>query len=282
MKRSFLEEIIAHKRDEVRKSKRRVSERDLIGAIEARGPGRSLAAVLRPSDPMTVNIIAEIKRASPSKGLFRADLDAGRLAAAYETAGAAAISVLTDRDFFKGSAEDLKAARKATGLPVLRKDFIISEYQILEAAAWGADAVLLIARILDRTQLKDYLGVCMQFGLDALVEVHSREDLDIIHGTGAVLIGINNRNLATFKTDIRQAISLAPLLSPGQIPVAASGIAAPDDVRRNLDAGIGSFLVGESLVQSDDVNAAMASLLMAGNESTQSWVMEGKRCRTPK
>jgi indole-3-glycerol phosphate synthase len=266
MQPSFLEKIMAHKQDEVRRSRQLLPERDLFAAIGATGSRRSLVQAVRPSGPFSVNIIAEIKRASPSKGLFRADLDAGSLAAEYEAAGAVALSVLTDRIFFKGSAEDLKAARAATGLPVLRKDFIISAYQIVEAAAWGADAVLLIARILDRVQLGHYLKVCSEFRLDALVEVHSQGEIDEIRDSGAVLIGINNRNLATFETDIRQTLALAPLLSPGQIPVAASGINSPDDIRRNLDAGINSFLIGESLVRSPDVKGDMASLLEAGTK----------------
>ena len=261
MKATFLEQIVAHKKKEVQDARVRVSEQDLLEAANAVKQRESLARALRPAQ---VNIIAEIKRASPSKGLFRPDLDAARLAAAYEAAGAAAISVLTDARFFRGSAEDLKAAKKATRLPILRKDFLVSSYQVMEAAAWGADAVLLIARILSAGQIRDYLSLCAEFDMEALVEIHTLADLKKVLPTRAMLVGINNRDLTTFETDTRRAIDLARQLNPGQIPVAASGIAGPDDVRRNAAAGLTNFLVGESLVRAGSVRRHMAALLAAG------------------
>ena len=261
MEATFLERIVAHKQKEVQDAKARVPERDLMAAARAITHRQSLARALRSH---RVNIIAEIKRASPSKGFFRPDLDAARLAADYESAGAAAISVLTDHRFFKGSAEDLMAAKRATGLPILRKDFLVSSYQVAEAAAWGADAVLLIARILSKDQIGAYLSLCAELNMEALVEVHTEADLKKLEPAGAVLVGINNRDLTTFETDIRRAMDLARCLAPGQIPVAASGIAGPDDIRRNVAAGLRNFLVGESLVRSENVRLHMEALLAAG------------------
>ena len=266
MSASFLESIVAHKHKEVHDARARISEQRLLAAACAIKSRRSLVRALRPQDPPGVNIVAEIKRASPSKGLFRPDLDAARLAASYEAAGAAAISVLTDHHFFKGSAEDLMVAKKATRLPVLRKDFLVSAYQVIEAAAWGADAVLLIARILSTEQIRDYLSLCAEFDMDALVEVHSEADLKKVRPTKACLIGINNRDLATFETDIQRAMDLARRLAPDQIPVVASGIAQPEDVRRNAAVGLRNFLVGESLVRSDNVGRHMETLRAAGGE----------------
>ena len=261
MEPTFLEKIVAHKQEEVNAAKMRVSEEHLVEAAQAAKSRRSLASALRTPG---VNIIAEIKRASPSKGLFRPDLDAARLAAAYADAGAAAISVLTDYHFFKGSAEDLMAAKKETCLPILRKDFLVSSYQVLEAAAWGADAVLLIARILDPQQIRDYLSLCTEFNMEALVEIHTEADLKKVQQTKACLIGINNRDLTTFETDIERAMDLARRLGPDQIPVAASGISGPEDVRRNVTAGLRNFLVGETLVRSDNVRQHMKTLREAG------------------
>ena len=158
------------------------------------------------------------------------------------------------------------AAKKTTGLPILRKDFLVSSYQVMEAAAWGADAVLLIARILSTEQVRNYLALCAEFNMEALVEVHNEADLKKVQATKAVLIGINNRDLTTFKTDIQRAMDLARRLTPDQIPVAASGIARPDDVRRNVAAGLNNFLVGESLVRADDVRQYMKTLRTAGEE----------------
>ena len=169
--------------------------------------------------------------------------------------------MLTDRDFFQGSPEDLIAARQAVHLPVLRKDFLISDYQVYESGAMGADAVLLICRILSRPQLSDLLSLSRSLGMDALVEIHTLEDLEMVQGSNARLIGINNRNLATFDTDIRTAMAMAQRLSPGQIPVAASGIAGIADVQANLAQGVFNFLIGESLVRADNPTRRLAALL---------------------
>lgn len=263
MSASFLEKIVAYKNKEVHEARERIPKKRLLEAAGAVKDRLSLASALQGA---SVHIIAEIKRASPSKGIFRPDLDAAQLATSYEEAGASAISVLTDHQFFQGSPEDLMAAKKATGLPILCKDFLVSSYQVMEAAAWGADAVLLIARILSSDQIRDYLSLCSEFGMEALVEVHTEADLKKVQPFKVVLIGINNRDLTTFETDIQRAMDLVQCLTPDQIPVAASGIANPDDVRRNLANGISNFLVGESLVRADNVRGHMAALLAAGSD----------------
>ncbi len=254
----FLTKIIEHKEQEIERARALVPEARLREQAESRQDRRPFFENLkRPG----VNIIAEIKRASPSKGDIRIDLDAAGLAKAYEKGGAAALSVLTDKTFFKGSAEDLKTARAATSLPVLRKDFLISEYQIYEAAAMGADAALLIARCLSPSRLKDLAALARQLNLDTLVEIHSEEDLASAAGAGAELIGINNRNLQTFETDLDIAMRLASMLLPNQVPVAASGIRDRKDIENNLEFGLHNFLIGETLVRSDDPEGLVRSLI---------------------
>ncbi|MFI4910633.1 MAG: indole-3-glycerol phosphate synthase TrpC [Sedimentisphaeraceae bacterium JB056] len=197
-----------------------------------------------------INIIAEIKRASPSKGDICIDLDPAKMAESYEKGGAAAISVLTEPDFFKGSIDDLKAVKAAVEIPVLRKDFIISEYQIYESAAIGADAILLIVRCLELNQLRDFMRLADSLSLDCLVEVYSEDDVKKAIDAEATFIGINNRNLKNFDTSIKHAISISSLLKGFQTPVAASGIESPVDIELNKAYGISNFLVGESIVRS--------------------------------
>ncbi len=256
----FLTRIVEYKKEEIATAKTRIPESGLREKSRHIQNKRSFRQKLAMPDHSGVNIIAEIKRASPSKGIICAGLDAARQAAAYEEGGAAAISVLTDRHFFNGSPSDLAAARQATTLPVLRKDFLISSYQIFESGALGADAVLLIVRILSESQLHDYLALCRELKLDALVEVHCREDLDTALRAGAHLIGINNRNLTSFETDTQTAATLACELGPDQVAVAASGICDRKDIENGLKAGIYNFLIGESLVRASDP-AAMLQVL---------------------
>ncbi len=258
--KDFLSVIVESKKGEVAAARKQVPEKELQGLLPGREERRSFLNALETPGPSGVNIIAEIKRASPSKGAICPDLDPGTLAKAYEEGGAAALSVLTDGPHFQGSADDLKKARAATALPVLRKDFLISAYQIYEAAAMGADAVLLIARILSRQQLRDLLHLAHELHMDALVEIHSEEDYAAAHNAKARLIGINNRNLATFDTDIRTAMHLAGLLQAGEIPVAASGIGSREDIVSATAAGIRNFLIGESLVRARDAAAFLREL----------------------
>ena len=257
----ILTQIVARKKEEIVENRRQNPQAQLREAAENRSDIRPFYDVLKHPGSQGANIIAEIKRASPSKGPLRIDLDPATLARAYAAGGAAALSVLTDRDFFKGSPEDLMAARQAVPLPVLRKDFLINDYQVYESGAMGADAILLICRILSREQLADLLALSRSLGMEALVEIHTPDDLEMVQTSGARLVGINNRNLATFDTDIRTAMSMAQRLSTEQIPVAASGIEGIDDVQANLTQGVFNFLIGESLVRADNPAARLASLL---------------------
>ncbi|MEE9495247.1 MAG: indole-3-glycerol phosphate synthase TrpC, partial [Desulfobacterales bacterium] len=181
----------------------------------------------------------------------------------YESGGAAALSVLTDQPHFKGSIDDLKSARESTILPVLRKDFLISSYQIFESAVMGSDALLLITRILDTKQLKDYLDICNELQMDALVEIHSEKDLEKATLAGAGLIGINNRNLRSFETDIQTSIRMKSLLEPDQVAVAASGIRSREEIEKLRNSGIWNFLIGESLVRAENPRDFLKSLLGA-------------------
>lgn len=256
----FLSKIIIHKKEEVAGARRKKPLTALREQVSAARSHRPFFGALEHPGPSTVNIIAEIKRASPSRGPLCPDLDPAAIAAMYAKGGAAALSVLTDKTFFKGGLEDLKAARAACSLPVLRKDFMVSSYQIYESAVAGADAVLLIVRVLTGRQLADYLALCRELSLDALVEVHAADELETATAAGARLIGINNRNLVSFDTDIGHAISLAGRFSRHQVAVAASGITGRGDIQKNLAAGIFNFLIGESLVKSPDPVALLQTL----------------------
>jgi indole-3-glycerol phosphate synthase len=249
MENDFLTKIIERKKEEIIETKTRISEKELRRKALTIQDKRSFSQKLKQPG---INIIAEIKRASPSKGPINMDLDPIHLAKAYEKGGAAALSVLTEKHFFKGSLEDFKLARKATSLPVLRKDFIISEYQLYESAVLGADAILLIARCLSENLLNELIALSNELKMDVLVEIHTAYDLEIATRAGAELIGINNRNLQTFETDISIAMHLVSLLKDYQLPVAASGIRNREDIEKNLNFGLNNFLIGESLVKAPD------------------------------
>jgi indole-3-glycerol phosphate synthase len=249
MVKDILSKIIEDKKQEVTAAKQHIPESFLRGKAFAPRKRRPFLKKLEQPGPSGINIIAEIKRASPSKGDIRANLNPKIYAEQYEKGGAAALSVLTDEPYFKGSHEDFKIARETTTLPVLRKDFLISAYQIFESAVMEADAVLLIVRILDQQQLKDYLSLCNELKMDALVEVHSEADIEKAGFAGARLIGINNRNLQSFETDIEIAIRMKSLLNTDQIAVAASGIRTRKDIEKIKDSEIWNFLIGESLVR---------------------------------
>lgn len=246
MAEDILSRIVEKKKAEIAASQARLPESELRDRLKSDQDRRPF---LKKFESPGVNIIAEIKRASPSKGDICPDLNPAAYAAAYEQGGAVALSVLTDESFFKGSVEDLKKAREATALPVLRKDFLISEYQFYESAALGADAALLIVRILSQTQLEDYLKLCKELNLDALVEVHSEKEIEAATRAGARLVGINNRNLRSFETNIETAARMVSFLEPHQIPVAESGIRNRSDIEALGDSGIHNFLIGESLVR---------------------------------
>ena len=248
----FLSKILDHKKDEVRAAAQRIPEKVLRQEAEkSKGRRPFIERLVRPG-PLGMNVIAEIKRASPSKGKIRENADPAEYARKYELGGAAAISVLTDKNSFGGSPEDLKKVKSACVLPVLRKDFLISSYQVYESAIIGADAVLLIVRALLPQSLRDLISLCESIGLDALVEVHDESEYEIAEKAGARLIGINNRNLRTFETDISTSIYLAGRIASGHVLVAESGIHTRSDIERLIDAGISNFLIGESLMRSED------------------------------
>ncbi len=246
---SFLDQILSAKHAEIAAARRLRPQAELECLAAKREDFRGLAASLaRPG----VRVIAEIKRASPSLGDIRPDLHPGDLAAAYQDGGAAALSVLTEPAFFKGSAQDLQRARRVVDLPVLRKDFILDPYQVYETAAMGADAMLLIVRILDDDQLASLYSLAHGIGLECLVEIHDEADAQRILELAPPLVGINNRDLAHFHTDTTQAARIAALLPQGSAPVAASGIHSADDIQRALSSGLRRFLVGEALVRAPD------------------------------
>jgi len=252
---SFLEKILASKRDEIARAKAHLSRVQIERLAAARRDSpRGFAAAL---DAPGVRVIAELKRASPSRGDIRADLDPAATARAYADGGAAALSVLTEPAFFKGSAADLRQARDATSLPVLRKDFIIDPYQVYESAALHADAILLIVRILDDDTLHALYTLARSLGLDVLTEVFDEHDAARARTLGATPVGINNRDLDRFETDVNHAARLAACLSPDTAVVALSGIRTLDDIRQTLAGGIRRFLVGEALVRQSDPAATL-------------------------
>ncbi len=221
-------------------------------------PARDFAGALRGGEK--VSVIAEIKRKSPSAGWLNRELNPAGQASVYAHGGASAISVLTDEEYFGGSREDLESARGAVEVPVLRKDFIVDPVQVYEARAMGADAVLLIVRILEGDQLSELLTAAEDLGLAALVEIHDGAELDRALAAGARVIGINNRDLTTFETDLAVAESLAPRVPADRVVVGESGIHGPEDVDRLGAAGVDAVLVGESLVRAADAMDAVANL----------------------
>ncbi len=264
---TILDRILAAKREEVAARRARVP----LAELEARrrdlpAPRDFAGALARPAGSDArgrsgpVRFIAEIKRASPSRGRLRDPFDPMALARAYESGGARALSVLTDGPFFQGSLEDLRGARAATGLPVLRKDFLLDPYQVAEARAAGADAVLLIVRALPGDLLRRLLEVAEAWGIPALVEVHSREELDRALTAGARLLGINNRDLETFQTDLGVSLALLAEVPADRIAVSESGIAAREDAERLRQAGADALLVGEGLLRHADVTEALRRL----------------------
>ncbi len=252
----ILARIVARKREEL--AGLSASEAELETRAEARPRDRQgFLPALRSRAPA---IIAEIKQASPSKGLLSHDFQPARTARQYQTGGAAALSVLTDHDFFQGGLDDLASARAAVSLPVLRKDFTIHKLQILEAAAHGADAILLIAAILSAREMRDFRELAARFGMAALVEVHDAEELESALDSGAGIVGVNNRNLRSFEVTLDTSIRLAPRIPANILKVSESGIHTSVDVKRLSDAGYSAFLVGEHLMKSGDPAEALRQL----------------------
>jgi len=258
---TILEDIIAYKTREVAAAKADIPEAALERlARERAAPRRFRNPLERAADPGFA-LIAEIKKASPSKGLIRADFYPAALAAAYADGGAACLSVLTDGPSFKGAPDHLKAAREAVSLPILRKDFMVDPYQVLEARAWGADCILIILAALDDARARALTAAAGVLGLDVLVEVHDEAEMDRATALGARLVGINNRDLKTFRTDLATTARLAPRAPDGALLVSESGIAANADLVRLKGCGVKAFLVGETLMRADDVASATRALL---------------------
>jgi len=258
---SFLDKILESKRIELAECQSRISQAEIERMAAARTGFRGFEKTLNQAG---VRIIAEIKRASPSLGVINAGLNPATVARAYQAGGAAALSVLTEPNFFKGSQQDLRLAREACTLPVLRKEFIIDPYQVFESAAMGADAILLIVRILDDETLHALYQLAGKLGLDTLIEVFDAQDAARASALKAPLIGINNRDLAHFKTDINQAVRIAKLLPAEASLVAASGVHTQEDIQRNLEHGIRRFLIGEALVRQPDPAETLKEWIASG------------------
>ena len=264
----ILDQILEHKRAELRHKQSRGYLADLKAKIRDRKPTLGFGIALEATKkPKSLALIAEVKKASPSLGLLRPEFEKifepVKIAEAYREHGASAVSVLTDETFFQGSLEDLKAVKDKVGLPALNKEFMVGEIQFHEARAYGADAVLLIVAALERRQLTDFFALAKELTLDVLIEVHDERDLDRVLEwlPEARLIGINNRDLQTFSTDLAVTFRLAKRIPPGKVIVSESGIHQREDVRRLAEAGVHSMLVGESLIRADDTGAKVRELL---------------------
>jgi indole-3-glycerol phosphate synthase len=259
--KDILQTILARKAEEIVERAERLSLRELGERIVNLPPPRDFVGALRAKATAGLPaVIAEIKKASPSKGVIRPDFDPPAIAASYERGGAACLSVLTDRDFFQGSEEYLLQARQACALPVLRKDFTIDPYQVYEARAIGADCILLIVAALGDAMLGDLLSLAEQLGLDALVEVHDREEMERALAVGARFIGINNRNLRSFETSLETTYELMQMVDDKVLLVTESGIHARADVQAMRLRGVNCFLVGEAFMRAADPGAKLKEL----------------------
>ena len=261
-----LTKILAHKREEIAHARAELPPLELAARVADAPPVRGFAAAMHNKIAAgQAAVIAEVKKASPSKGLIREDFDPAWIAKRYAEAGAACLSILTDREFFQGAPEYLQQARDASGLPVLRKDFMLDEYQINEARVMGADAILLIVAALEDQQMDDLSDAALAVGMDVLVEVHNAEELErallLDDADGRVLLGVNNRNLRTFETSLQTTVDLLPQIPQGRLVVTESGIRDADDVAAMRAENVHAFLVGESLMRAADPGEALLTLL---------------------
>lgn len=277
MSDDFLTKIIAKKRERLKASKAARAEedvrRDALAFRESAKPHALRAALGREG---CINVIAEFKRASPSKGEIRGGASAGETARAYERGGAAGLSVLTEEDYFRGSLEDLREVKRNTSLPVLRKDFVFDEYQVFESAAMGADALLLIVAALDDDTLARLRRLAEDdLGLDALVEVHTEEELRRAARAGARIIGVNNRDLRTFNVSLETSVALAPRAPAGALLVSESGISGANEIAMLRACGFKAFLVGETLMRAGRPEETLRSLVNSGEGRARGWLRRG-------
>ena len=258
----ILAKILTIKAEEVATARQMRSESELLREAQARQDVRGFAQAIESKIARGLpGVIAEVKKASPSKGILRENFNPAEIAASYAAHGAACLSVLTDVQFFQGSHDNLRMARAACPLPVLRKDFIIDPYQIISARAMGADCVLFIVAALDAAQLRDFEDVAMGLGMDVLVEVHGPSELDIALSLKTPLLGINNRNLRTFETKLSNTLDLLPRIPTGKRVVTESGILAPEDVKLMRDSGVNAFLVGEAFMRAPEPGVELARMM---------------------
>ncbi|NND99520.1 MAG: indole-3-glycerol phosphate synthase TrpC [Pirellulaceae bacterium] len=256
---TILDDILLKTRATIQVDRASLSAQELESAVADLPPCRDFHAALAAGDQ--VNLIAEVKRASPSAGLIRDDFDAVQIASSYARSGASCISVLTDQPFFQGSLEYLRAIRAAVDLPLLRKDFIVDRYQLLQARQAGADCVLLIAECLSASEMKELHEQAIELGLQTLIELFEPENLDAVLATGTRMVGINNRDLRTFETTLQHTISLCPKIPDDRLVVGESGIRTHEDLLLLGQGGVKAVLVGESLMRQDDISLATRTLL---------------------
>lgn len=255
----LLDKIVDNKLKEIAQRKKEVSLAVLESKIATLAPTKDFKKAI--SSSAKINIIAEIKKSSPSAGLIREDFDPAKLATTYDNNGASAISVLIDKKFFSGHPKNLTKVRRISSLPILAKEFILDEYQIYEARVLGADAILLIARILDREDLRKYLDLASRLGLACLVEIHEEEEWEKIEDLPIDIVGINNRNLANFKVDLKLSFNLVKKIPSDKIVVSESGINSRENIDRLREAGIRAFLIGGALLKSRNVGEKLRELL---------------------
>lgn len=258
----ILAKILAVKTEEIATARQLRSEAELLREAQARQDVRGFAQAIEDKIAQGhAGVIAEVKKASPSKGVLRENFDPAAIAATYAAHGAACLSVLTDVQFFQGSHDNLRRARAACQLPVLRKDFVIDSYQITSARAMGADCVLLIVAALSRSQLLDLEALAIELGMDVLVEVHDAQELEIALDMKTNLLGINNRNLRTFETSLQNTLDLLPRIPAGKRVVTESGIVTPEDVKLMRSHDVHAFLVGEAFMRAEDPGAELARIM---------------------